>query len=149
MQRIESFLAGIDSARKRTGILYATEDFEAVVKYCVRNGYVLVETASQYAGTIILKDDELIARMKLGAQSKPLLHIGVEAFVGPRFNDAGFVEQLIRKLMVEEPPNPIVLLLYSRKLFQLFSKLYSSYLTNQIHVLDLTAEQPTDNDDAQ
>ena len=146
MQRIKSFLADISGARKRTGILYATENFEAAVKCCIKAGYVLTEAENQFDGTLFLTDDELLIKIKSGANAKSILYIGLETFIGPRFNDAGFVEQLVKKLIVEEPPHPVVILLYSRKLFQFFSRLYSIHLTNQIHILDLIAQEPTEDE---
>jgi hypothetical protein len=146
MQKIKRFLADVGGARKRTGILYATEDFEKVLKFCVAAGYTLVEATNQHLDSVIQNDEELIKKIKLGASDRPIIYIGLEAFVGPRFEDAGFVEQLGRKLIVEEPIHPVVLLLYSRKLFHLFANLYNSSLTHQNHVLDLTAEEPTEDD---
>jgi hypothetical protein len=146
MQRINGFLSSISNARKRTGILYATEEFETVISRCLSQGYMLSEAENQVGKNAFLKDDELIANIKLGTAEKPILYIGLETFIGPRFDDTGFVEQFVKKLIVEEPTYPVVLLLYSRKLFQVFSRLYGLYLPNQIHSLDLSTPELTENE---
>lgn len=146
MQRINRFLSSISNARKRTGILYAMEEFETVISRCLSQGYMLSEAENQVGNNVFLKDDELIGNIKSGTVSKPVLYIGLETFVGPRFDDAGFVEQFVKKLIVEEPTYPVVLLLYSRKLFQVFSRLYGLHLPNQIHILDLSTPELTENE---
>ena len=146
MQKIKSFLSVIGSARKRTGILFATGEFEAAVKSCIKEGYALTEAENQFGGTVFLTDDELLAKIKSGTDAQPILYIGLETFIGPRFEDAGFVEQLVKKLIVEEPLNPVIILLYSRRLFQIFSRQYSLHLTNQIHVLDLTTQETAEDE---
>lgn len=146
MQRIERFLIGINEARKRTGVIHATEEFEEALQSCITAGYKLIEATEKHTDSIILNDDELINKIKLGTTPNPIIYIGLESFVGPRFNDAGFVEQLIKKLIIEEPTHPIILLLYSRSLFHLFAKHYSSYFTHPVHVLDLTTEEPIEDD---
>lgn len=146
MRRIERFLTNINEARKRTGVVYAAEEFEDILQSCITAGYKLTEATEQHNNSIILNDMELINEIKIGTASKPIIYIGLEAFVGPRFNDAGFVEQLVKKLIIEEPAYPLILLLYSRSLFHLFAKHYSSYFTKPVHVLDLTIEETIEDD---
>lgn len=146
MQRIERFLAGVGGARKRTGVLYAAERFEDALQSCVAAGYKLMEATEQHTNSVILNDEELIKKIKSGTVHNPVIYIGLESFVAPRFDDAGFIEQLVKKLIVEEPIYPVVLLLYSRSLFHLFAKHYSLYFTHPVHVLDLTTEEPIEDD---
>ena len=148
MQKIESFLAGIASARKKTGVLHATEDFEAAIKSCLKAGYTLTEAESQFDVSVFLTDDELLTKIKAGTNQKQVLCIGVETFIGPRLSDGDFVEQFVKKLLVEEPPQPLIILLYSRRLFRIFARLYSLHLPNQIHALDLTTPELTDDENA-
>jgi hypothetical protein len=146
MQRIKSFLTGINEARKRTGVIYAVEGFEEALQSCITAGYKLIEATEQHTDSIILNDEELIKKIKLRTVFNPIIYMGLESFVGPRFNDTGFVEQLVKKLIIEEPTHPVVLILYSRSLFHLFAKHYSSYFTHPVHVLDLTTEEPIEDD---
>lgn len=70
--------------------------------------------------------------------------IGLECFAGPRFGDDGFIEQLVKMLSVEEQKFPVVLLLYSRQLFHVFSKVYGSQAANKKQVIDLTFSEVVD-----
>ena len=148
MRRIEAFLKNLNRARKRVGVVYANEDFETVLSYCLTHGYKLVDATNSPTNSLFLTDDSLIAKTKEGSNDSKILHIGLELFIAPRLSEDGFVAQLIKKLAAEEPSNAVVILLYSRKLFHSFAKIYTSTQQNQVNVLDITAEQQVENEEA-
>ena len=144
MQRIENFLKEVTNARKKVGVIYVGDNFETALQSCISNGFILAELDTQTSGLVIFQDHELVTKIKTGSDSQKMLCIGLEAFAGPRFGDSGFVEQLVRMLSVEEQKFPIVLLLYSRQLFHVFSKVYGSQVANRNQVLDLTFNEAVD-----
>lgn len=144
MQRIENFLKGVANARKKVGVIYAGNNFETALQCCVDNGFALAELDTQTSGPVIFNDYELVAKIKTGSDSQKIVCIGLEAFAGPRFGDAGFIEQLVKMLSIEEQKFPVVLLLYSRQLFHIFSKVYGSQVANKNQVLDLTLNEVID-----
>ena len=144
MQRIENFLKNVANARKKVGVIYAGENFEGALQSCVNNGFVLAELDTQKLGPVVFQDHELVAKIKTGSDSQKMLCVGLESFVGPRFGDDGFTEQLVRMLSIEEQKFPVVLLLYSRQLFHVFSKVYGSQVANKNQVLDLDLNEIVD-----
>ncbi len=141
MQRIEELLATIRRARKRTGAILASSHFEAVIDQSKLDGFVIVDGSAKHKGRLLLTDDLLIDRIKLMADGSPCLFLNLELYVAPRLNHPGFLKQLVQKLVVLEPRQPIVFLLYSARVFSLFNAVYGQALPQPQHTLDLVDNQ--------
>ena len=141
MQRIEELLATIRRARKRTGAILASSHFEAVIDQSKLDGFVVVDGSAKHKGRLLLTDDLLIDRIKLMADGSPCLFLNLELYVAPRLNHPGFLKQLVQKLVVLEPRQPIVFLLYSARVFSLFNAVYGQALPQPQHTLDLVDNQ--------
>lgn len=141
MQRTEELLANIRRARKRTGAILADGLFEAVIERSKLNGFAVVDGSALHSGRVLLTDDQLLDKVKLLAGGVPCLFLNLEMYVAPRLNDPGYLKQLIQKLVVMEPKQPIVFLLYSAKVFSSFDSIYSQSLPTPQHTLNLTDNQ--------
>lgn len=141
MQRIEELIATIRRARKRTGAILASSHFEAVIDQSKQAGFVVVDGSAKHNGKLLLTDDLLIERVKLMADGSPCLFLNLELYVAPRLNHPGFLKQLVQKLVILEPRQPIVFLLYSARVFSLFNAVYGQALPQAQHTLDLVDNQ--------
>lgn len=127
----------INRARKRTGAILADNLFEAVIEKCKQAGFVVVESSAKQNGKLLLTDDQLIERIKLLAGNSPCLILNLEMYVAPRLSDPNFMKQLAQKLVVLEPKQPIVFLLYSARVFSSLNAVYSQTLPHAQHTLNL------------
>jgi hypothetical protein len=141
MQRTEELLTTIRRARKKTGAILADSHFSAVIDHSKQAGFAVVDGSANYSGRLLLTDDLLIERVKLLAHSAPCLFLNLELYVAPRLNNPRFLEQLVRKLVVLEPKQPIVFLLYSARIFSLFNAVYGQALPQPQHILNLVDNQ--------
>ncbi|MFD1470396.1 hypothetical protein ACFQ48_19365 [Hymenobacter caeli] len=141
MQRTEELLANIRRARKRTGAILADGLFEAVIERSKLSGFAVVDGSVLHSGRVLLTDDQLLDKVKLLAGGVPCLFLNLEMYVAPRLNDPGYLKQLVHKLVVMEPKQPIVFLLYSAKVFSSFDSIYSQSLPTSQHTLNLTDNQ--------
>lgn len=135
---INEFANVVRYARKRTSIILADETFQATAQALKVAGFGQSDMEDLYDGRMLLTDDQIINKLKSLASDKPVLLLNLELFIGPRFSDEGFVEQLAQKLIVIEPKQPIIMLFYSAKLFRTFSTIYQLNPLTQRHTLDLT-----------
>ena len=141
MQRIEELLATVRRARKRTGAILANSHFEDVIDQSKQAGFVVVDGSAKHNGKLLLTDDLLIERVKQLADGSPCLFLNLELYVAPRLNHPGFLKQLVQKLVILEPRQPIVFLLYSARVFSLFNAVYGHALPQPQHTLDLVDNQ--------
>lgn len=142
MQKIEPLLATIKRARKRTGAILATTHFEAVLEESMLAGFAVVDASAQHVGKLLLTDEQIIEKVKQLAGSSPCLFLNLEMYVAPRLSNPGFLIQLVQKMVVLEPKQPIVFLLYSACVFSSFNAVYSQTLLQTQHTLDLV-ENPS------
>jgi hypothetical protein len=142
MLKTDLLLATIKRARKRTGAILATDQFEAVLEESMQAGFAVADAAAQHSGKLLLTDDQIIEKVKQLAGSSPCLFLNLEMYVAPRLSNPGFLTQLVQKMVVLEPKQPIVFLLYSARVFSSFNAVYSQTLPQTQHTLDLV-EHPS------
>lgn len=142
MKNISEFSEVVRYARKRTGVIFADDEFSVAIKALTEEGYKLTDVTSQFDGKLFLTVDQLVGKLVAFINNEPILILNLELFIAPRLTDGRFVEELARKLVVLEPKQPIVLLFYSLPVYKTFSTIYQLTLQNQQHTLDLTEENP-------
>lgn len=141
MQKTEELLTIIRRARKRTGAILADGLFEAVIDQSKQAGFAIIDGSALHNGKVLLTDDQLLDKIKSLAGATPCLFLNLELYVAPRLNDPGYLKQLVQKLVVLEPKQPIVFLLYSAKVFSSFDAIYSQSLPSPQHTLNLADNQ--------
>lgn len=141
MQRTEELLTNIRRARKRTGAILADGLFEAVIERSQQRGFAVLDGSALHRGRVLLTDDQLLEKVKLLAGGSPCLFLNLEMYVAPRLNDPGYLNQLVQKLVVMEPKQAIVFLLYSAKVFSTFDAVYNQSLPSSQHTLNLADNQ--------
>lgn len=141
MQRTEELLTTIRRARKRTGAILADGLFEAVIERSKESGFAVVDGSELHNGRVLLTDDQLLDKVKLLAGGAPCIFLNLEMYVAPRLNDPGYLKQLVQKLVMMEPRQPIVFLLYSARVFSSFDAVYNQSLSTPQHTLNLADNQ--------
>lgn len=137
MQRIKLLFATLHRARKRTGAILAPNNFEEVIGYGSQAGFNVVDISDHHSGKLLLTDDQLIEKVRLLAGSSPCLFLNLEMYIGPRLNNPNFFTQLLQKLIILEPKQPIVFLLYSARIFSSFNAVYGLTFPENQHTLNL------------
>lgn len=139
--KISEFIEYVQSdSKKRTGVVLADGQIDQIIKSFKVAGVSIVDCSDLYKNTLFFTDDQLIEKLRSSAAvDRAALIINMELFIAPRMRD-GFLEKFIQKMAAEEPRYALLMLFYSKVIFDRFTYFYQRNAPNQNHTLNLSEE---------